>query len=405
MRKALLLIALYPALALCFPLLGIISKAPPVMASSGGSGGGTPSAVTDLEIYQQGGADPNGAPLSNYQSLTWTAATCSGCTVDHYKIYRAVNGGAMSAYATSTTTSYADTAATDSNILDLSHGATAYAYAVSAVSSGGTEGSLTYPSVYMFRGQANQGATDYSYSGVTVDYTDASGSASPGPYDIKVNYPTGTGGFQPVAAPPMSPYDNLELGSFAYFTMDVKFVTSVPSGNALNLGFVSRVPPGDAFPWKQVDLFSYCTPNTTSWTTCKIPLQDVDMGYGTSTGSIAHSCSACGWNPSTQTTGGTGAWDQATLTTTAVDSGSPIDVAGWISGCGIPADTYVIAHGSVSNGVGTFTVEGPNVSSITSLGPCTISYQRTSFYKFFAQWASAPGSTTFLVNNMGFSTN
>src|SRR5580698_9725461 len=53
---------------------------------------GGPSAVTDLQLVNQGGPDNDTSnsdkSLSNYQAISWTAATAGENPISHYAIYR-----------------------------------------------------------------------------------------------------------------------------------------------------------------------------------------------------------------------------------------------------------------------------------------------------------------------------
>jgi len=53
--------------------------------------------------------------------------------------------------------------------------------------------------------------------------------------------------------------------------------------------------------------------------------------------------------------------------------------------------------------VGTFTIAGPGITSSTKVASTTMSYQRTSLYKFGMQ-PTVQGMTMYF-NNMGFTTN
>jgi hypothetical protein len=62
----------------------------------------------NVQVVNQGGSGEK--PLINYQALAWQASSVHSNPVDHYKIYR--NGVA---YATGTTTTYADSNAPGGN--------------------------------------------------------------------------------------------------------------------------------------------------------------------------------------------------------------------------------------------------------------------------------------------------
>ena len=347
------------------------------VATINGLSSTSPSAVSALQLTNQGGSSNS---LTNYQQFSWTAATPGTYPISYYKIYR--NGVA---YSTTTSTSYADSNAPGSNYPDFSLPATIYAYAVSAVDSEGNEGPKAYPIAFMFYGRTtvNGPTTDLSYGDVQPNYLNPYAGTSPGPYDISVAYGSGGGGWQPVTAPPMVPWNDLELGAFKYFTIEIMATSSQYLTLPLYTSMVSRVPPGDAFPWQEVNIWNYCTPAVNTWVTCKIPLSDMTIGQTSFVGSIS----------------GT------TLKVTSVTSGVGVDVAGYVTGPGVPAGTYLTAHGQTGS-VGTFTIAGPGITNSTNIGSETMSFQRTSVYKFFFQWeCCTPPVTTFYSRNLGFTTN
>ncbi|GEM_PF-3224185 len=367
---------------------GSVASVTNLTVTSTTGGDVAPSAVANLQLINQGGPSNAVNPLSNYQEFSWAAATAGTYPVSSYKIYR--NGAA---YDTTTNMSYADTNATDSNIVDLSGPTTTYAYTVSAVDTHGNEGSQAQASAYLFYGQLFTPG-DLNYSGVTTAYTDTGGSPVNGPYDMLVTYNFG-GGFQPISGPPIAQGANgfgndLEVGAFNYMVMDIKVTDNHYLTNALNTSLVTRLPPGDVFSYKKINVWDYATPIIGSWVTFKIPLTDLNVGTGTFTGSIGI-CSGTAPNAS------------CTLTVSAILSVASVDAGGMITGSGVPAGTYLFAHGQNSS-VGTFTIQGPNLTSSTNVSSETMNYRRTGFYKSFFQWGS-DNSTTIYVNNLGFTTN
>jgi hypothetical protein len=128
------------------------------------------------------------------------------------------------------------------------------------------------------------------------------------------------------------------------------------------------------------------------WVTCKIPLSALSLGYTTFTASIS----------GTQ------------LTVTGTQSGVGVDAGGFISGPGIPAGTYIVGTpGGITynngvlpgNGLGTYTIAGPGITSSTSITSETMTEQRTALYKVDLGMHDMASGTTVYVNNMGWTTN
>jgi hypothetical protein len=91
------------------------------------------------------------------------------------------------------------------------------------------------------------------------------------------------------------------------------------------------------------------------------------------------------------------------LTVTAITSGPPlVDAGGFVTGPGVPAGTYIVAYGQYG-AVGTFTLAGPGISNSTKVGTTSLTFQRTSLYKFGMQ-PDVQGMTMYF-NNMGFTSN
>jgi hypothetical protein len=337
-------------------------------------GSAAPSAPRDVQVVNQGGPSHS---LTNYQALAWQASIAGRNPVDHYKIYR--NGAA---YATTTTTRYVDANAPGSNDPAFAKPAKIYAYAVSAVDSAGKESAPSPAAIWMFRGKSNCGGSDLSYGGVTANFSDKAGAPVNGPYDVAVVYP-GSGGFQPITDPPLCPNVDLEIGACNTFTIDVKVTDDSFKTNSLNFGHVSRLPPGDVFPYASVNLWKYGTPIAGRWVTFRVPLADLNMGTCEFTGSIAGS----------------------KLLVRAVTSGKPIiDAGGLVTGAGVPAGTYITGYGQ-RGAIGAFAIAGPGINAGTNVPAGPMRYQRTSLYKFGMQWSDRAGvspKTSIYVNNIGW---
>ena len=111
------------------------------------------------------------------------------------------------------------------------------------------------------------------------------------------------------ASSPMVPYDDLEVGAFKYFTIDINPGNYIdPQG--MQLIMQSRLPPGDEDSWGNgYNIYSYGpAPKANTWATYKVPLSLMHFGISGFTGSIS----------------GT------TLTVTAVASGGFVDAGGFI---------------------------------------------------------------------------
>jgi hypothetical protein len=329
-----------------------------------------------LQLINQGGPQNGSSPLTNYQEISWTAATVGSFPITYYQIYR--NGVA---YDTTTGTSYTDTNASRSNDPTWSTGATIYSYQVAAVDTQGNVGpQAAQMSVYSYQnGKSNWGNSDLSWGTIDENYASTAGNPQGGPFDISVDFIAG--GFQPTANAPQSPLWDLEIGAFNYFTIDVN--PGPIMDYVLNLGTVSRVPPGDVFGWHPaVNVFNYGpAPMANTWATYRIPLTDLGMGICQFTGSIS----------------GT------TLTVTGITQGQPlVDNAGFVTGPGVPSGTYIVASAQ-NSAIGTFTVAGPGISSSSSVPTTTMTYQRTSLYKFGI--FPSVNQTQMYFNNIGWTTS
>jgi len=342
----------------------------------GGTGTGGPSAVSNLQLVNQGGPNVGANPpstQSNVQTISWTAATAGAKPISYYRIYR--NGAA---YATTTSLTYTDSNATNSVDAGYDLAATAYTYDVTAVDSGGTEGphAANYVVWSYKSGSSNWQNYDLSWGNVQENYA----ATATGTKSISVLY--NSGGFQPTVHPPQAPIDNLEIGGFKYFTVDVN-PGPTANYNFLSFGTVSRLPPGDVFGWHpQVNVFDYGpAPKANTWATYKIPLSAVAMGSCQIIASITGN----------------------KLTVTGIVSGDPlVDAGGFVTGPGVPVGTYITAFAQ-NGAIGTFTIAGPGINSSTKVASEQMKFQRTSLYKFTL--FPDVGNTTIYYNNMGFTAN
>jgi hypothetical protein len=338
------------------------------------TGKGAPSAVTNLLLVNQGGAN-NAA--TNTQQISWSAATAGASPISYYKIYR--NGAS---HATTTALTYTDSAATNSNDPTWSKVATVYSYNVAAVDTSGNEGpQASQMGVYAYRnGKSSWSNNDLSYGSLRENYSSTGGSPQGGSYDVSVNFLNG--GFQPAVQVPQAPQWDLEIGAFNYAVIDINPGSSV-NNTHIGYGTVSRLPPGDVYGWHPtLNVYDYGpAPVANRWATYKIPLASLGMGTCQFKGSISGN----------------------KLTVTAIVSGpSLVDAGGFISGPGIPAGTYISGYDQHA-AIGTFTLGGPGISGSTKVSSTTMTFQRTSLYKFGMQ--PDVQNMTMYFNNMGFTTN
>jgi hypothetical protein len=342
--------------------IGTPSNAGISIAGSGssGSGGSAPSAPTGLLMTGQGATSI---------SLSWGAATPGNSPVSYYKIYR--NGAS---YATASGTSYTDNAAINATNVLLDAPATIYSYAVSAVDSQGGEGvKATQVAAEMYYNGVFYWAGDYSY-GTVINYRDTAGAPESGAYDIAVQVTGQGGGFQPYAGSVVPLYD-LEAGSFGYIMLDLK---PTISGQAWRLSAISRLPPGDVYPWAAVNLASYGpAPVAGKWATYKVPLSALSLGMTSFVGSIS----------------GT------TLTVSSVASGVGVDAGGFITGPGVKPGTYITGH-NANGGPGTYTIYPSQTVSST-----TMTEQRTGVYKIDIIDDSGAFGNLYYVDNVKFVSN
>jgi Calx-beta domain len=358
--------------------LGSPSAATVTISGGGSSGGGGAGPGEPANLLM------TGQTISSI-SLRWSAGKAGPYPVASYRVYR--NG---SLYATTTASSYTDSAASNATSPSFTQNATIYSYAVAAVDTQGNESAQAVPSVYFYQnGVSNQAQSDFSY-GITENWQSTAGSPAVGTDAVSLAYPNG-GGFQPISNLPLSPVFDLELGGFKFLTLDVKAADS--KNYPFFISHISRLPPGDVYPRQYVELSSYCTPVVNQWVTCKIPLSDLSMGFTNFTASISGN----------------------QLKVTSIQSGVGVDAGGFISGPGIPANTYITSPpGGITynngqppgaNLLGSYTIAGPGVTASLSVPSEAMSEQRTALYKVDLGLRSVGGSTTIYINNLGWTTN
>lgn len=373
----------------------------PYAISSGGI-----AVPSSFVLAQQGGTSNNTSPISASNAFSWI-----GSGAPFYRIYRRTRTSSFSnnsfsllatissstaasnyttlsgntqglqaiTFLSGTNCAYTDTTCTNNNIVDLSGPPTVYQYALTAYDGSSAESSMVYPDCIIYAGETNTGSIGNGYGSSVVTATDTAGSPSPGPHDIKVQFSSAGGGWLPYLTPPLCQGANsfpndLEIGGFNYWQIDVKVTDTQYLTNPLNFGITTRIPPGDAFSWTTHNLWNYCTPSVNNWVTARIAITELTKGITTFSGRIVGT--------------GTGT---GTLTAT-VTAPNFVDNSAYITGPGVPAGTYTNGVISITdaNGSGTYTVNGPGLTAATDTGVVTMTYQCTGFYKSGFQ----PGTDT-----------
>ena len=321
-------------------------------------------------LAQAGPAAPSGLVMTGQTassiSLTWKAATPGNNAIAHYNIYR---NGAF--YVTSTSTKYTDYGAVNATNASFSAAGTIYAYAVSAVDSQGSEGPRTTQAAFdVYYNGTFSWDGDYSYA-CSINYQDTAGGPESGPYDMKVNVNSAYGGIQPYAGNVVPLWD-LEAGAFGYFSVDLK---PTVNNQVWHLSMISRLPPGDVYPWSSVNITDYGpAPVAGKWATYKIPLSALTIGKTNFEGSISGN----------------------QLTVTSIASGVGVDAGGFVTGNGVTPGTYITGH-NAKGGPGTYTVSPSQWVSSTSM-----TEQRTGVYKFDISDQTGLYNNTYYVDNVKF---
>jgi hypothetical protein len=265
---------------------------------------------------------------------------------------------------------------------------TIYSYAVSAVDTSGHEGPLQSDATFWayYNGVWNWEG-DYSYPGgqIHIDYADTTGAPEEGPADIKVTCDTAASGFLPFSGKTTTQWD-MEGGSFHYIQLDLK--PTLP-GQDWELFVVSRLPViGDNTPWALLNSLSGYGPVPAvvgAWNHYKIPLSAFDMGFSHMTASISGS----------------------NLIVTSVESGGGlvgVGSGGYVTGPGVPTGTTITGNGPSNGGPGTYPIQGPGISSTTSVPSTAMVEQHTAIYKFglVDRNSSVPSSNVYFIDNVKF---
>jgi hypothetical protein len=297
--------------------------------------------------------------------LSWAAASAGSSAVSYYKIYR--NG---TPYATTTATTYTDTAATTATVPAYTGPANTYTYTVSAVDKNAYESAQSTQSIYWvyYNGTFNW-AGDYDYE-ASSNYSDTGGTPEDGSADIGVSVTSPYGGALPYAGKTVPEWD-LEASSFNYLTIDME---PTVGGDSWQIMVVDRIVAGDLTNSATVRTSSYGTATPGQWTTYKIPLADVGIGKNTLTAAIVGNV----------------------MTVTAVSSNVKLAAGGFITGPGIAAGTYITAAAS-GGGIGAYTLSSSQTVAVST----AIQYQRTNIYKVNIQDESG-GTHTYYIDNFGF---
>lgn len=290
---------------------------------------------------------------------------------------------------------YQDTAATNCNIPNFSGPGTVYSYAVAAVDTNNGVGPQSVPQAFMFNGISACNGVNFDYGGCTSNFSDTSGSPTPGPYDIAISWP-GSGGFLPVcgtgSVSNLCPTQRFEVGAFSFLEFDLKVNDNSFQTQQLVLSPHPRAygwnGSADTPTWNGVNIFNYATPIVGQWVHFKIPFSALNFGTVNFTGSFVGTAQYTG-----------------TLTVSTIQSKTCAGIEGgaYITGPGIPANSYVVAY-SQAGGVGTYTLGGPNIVGNENTGSHAMVSQCTGCYKLGWQWSGSLNATA-EMNNLGFSTN
>jgi hypothetical protein len=381
-----------------------------ITGSATGTASGAPSAVTNLVLTNQGGANNaalNANSLTNSQSIKWGAATPGNFPISHYQIYR--NGAA---YATTTGLTYTDSAATNSNDVmpnDFSGShfnapRTAYTYNVAAVDTQGSVGPQASQFTYWehANGVAAWGETAFNPSPpvVTMNWFSTAIAHAGSPSVISVATNSSYQYIQPSSGAPGTPLWSFESGAFAggYMQMDIY---PTKANQTFKLDIISRVTPGDFYNNVGVILGtnsgygpSPMVPN--AWNHYKIPMgagtaaaPGLQMGFATFQGYISGK----------------------RLTITSISGQMQINPTDWITAPGMVTD-YILGPGpsdggSTANGAGGVGTYDMNVSqTVGSIdAPVTFTAQRTNVYKWSLQDETQYGANLWYMDNIGFTTH
>jgi hypothetical protein len=262
--------------------------------AAGGGGGGSGPFATSLRVILQGQTVPNStgstppAPTNgNYQKLSWAAV--AGATL--YKVYRTAANGVTfppTPYGTSTTNSFADTAATGcvSGVVGPSgpglanYVANRYLYQVTAVVGGVESAPSATQSYDHFTNGVLFGIGGTFNSGVSENDNCTVAPMSGSAKFIRITQTGSFGFYLPYSGNNFSQW-NEYLAGVNYFD----FWCRCSAGVSLGLGFHRA---GDVLIYnssggaKSVDLSSYATFVANTWIHYKIPIADILGDYSAS---------------------------------------------------------------------------------------------------------------------------
>lgn len=258
------------------------------------AGVGGPTAPTNVQLILMGqnAADSTPSPPTptnpNRQDISWTAATPGSAPIASYKIYRSVNGGAFTLYASPAGlgTTYSDTAAT--LCVNGTAGATApyyaantYQYKVSAVDTNAAESAQSGTQDFIiYKNGARGWNLDYAFGG-SPNYSDTTGAPQGGTNDIKFTN-SGFGGMLPVSSHLVTQW-NFPVGAFKYLYMDLKPINTPYSFKvyALRVGDVGiHNSSGATYNVNPMSTTYGPAPAVGQWSTRKIPLSDFLTDWG-----------------------------------------------------------------------------------------------------------------------------
>ena len=244
--------------------------------------GSPPTAPTNLQVVLVGqdGASSTPSPPTptnpNRINIAWTAATPGGLPISFYNIYRSVNGGGFTLYATASGTTYSDLAATLSTNGTAGAGpiyyvANTYLYKVSAVDIGLNEGPLSGTQLFtIYKDSVFNWGGDFDYGGMTSDYHDVTGSPQGGTGDILNTVSGAFAGWLPWAGNLCTQW-NMWAGAYNYISLDLKPSAPGQTWNiyAVRVGDVSISRPATY----SNDVGHYGpAPAVGVWATYKVPL-------------------------------------------------------------------------------------------------------------------------------------
>ncbi len=399
---------LYDTIAKPITFTGYISGRVLVVTSGSVSGGTTN--ISDGKILPGLKLTSSAAGFSQGTVIVeYTTANTGGGGAGTYSVNFSQTCGSKASPVTFTGWSYNDTAATGCNHYDFTGPGTVYEYAVCAVDTLNNEGPKAYPDVYQYQGISQCQNAQFSYGAIVQNFTDTSGAPVDGPYDVALTFPQGGGGFQPVwggAGPDtngcLCPVQHFECGAFNFFTFDIKVMDNLFETLPLQYVPVLRaygvVGGADNAHWRSVHVQDYCTPIVGEWVRCKIPFSALPYGFAHVHGSFQATSQYYGIFTVTS-------WDSMTF--------FGIDGAGYVTGPGVPPNTYTNNGPNWTDpkapytgaGPWQFHVGGPNIVGNES-GSGTYVVQQTGCYKHGWQYNGnfAANAGAFFINNIGFTT-